>query len=278
MLKPAVLLGSTRLSIQIDNARRQISARRCAFSQHSSLPSGAEVHSLPAPVVTAIRPTPGPTQGARVAFDFSRSSGHAGYVASDSTLIGLLCHAQRRLGPRAGGKPCKFLDMVLPEFDHETAVTRLLMERAPESRLSWAPHPRSRTLGDLCLHLAELPLWGVTVMQQTAYDLSPPGALEARPRPQPEPQEATLQRFDEHVEPGPRRNYRSNRCRLPGPVDPAAGGAHPLHDAAGLCFPVPGPRSPDSPPRPIECLSAPLRGTAARDLWTDSRRPRAATL
>ncbi len=90
-------------------------------------------------------------------------------------------------------------DMVLPEFDHETAVTRLLIERAPESRLSWAPHPRSRTLGDLCLHLAELPLWGVTVMQQTAYDLSPPDALEARPQPRPEPQGAALQRFDEHV-------------------------------------------------------------------------------
>ena len=67
----------------------------------------------------------------------------------------------------------QILDMVLPEFDHETAVTRLLIERAPESRLSWAPHPRSWTLGELCLHLAELPLWGVTVMQQTAYDLSP---------------------------------------------------------------------------------------------------------
>jgi uncharacterized damage-inducible protein DinB len=89
-------------------------------------------------------------------------------------------------------------DMVLPEFDHETAVTRLLIQRAQESRFSWAPHPRSRTLGNLCLHLAELPLWGVTVMQQTAYDLTPPD-VEARPQPQPESQRATLQQFDEHV-------------------------------------------------------------------------------
>ena len=50
-------------------------------------------------------------------------------------------------------------DMLLPELDHEAAVTRLLLERAPESRLSWTPHPKSWTLGDLCLHLAQLPLW-----------------------------------------------------------------------------------------------------------------------
>jgi uncharacterized damage-inducible protein DinB len=105
--------------------------------------------------------------------------------------------ARGRAGPRAGGS-VQILDMVLPEFDRETAVTRLLLERAPDSRLSWAPHPRSRTLGDLCLHLAELPLWSVTVMQQTAHDLSPPG-VEGRPPQHFESREATLQRFDEHV-------------------------------------------------------------------------------
>jgi uncharacterized damage-inducible protein DinB len=89
-------------------------------------------------------------------------------------------------------------DIVLPEFDHETAVTRLLIERAPESRLSWAPHPRSRTLGDLCLHLAELPRWGLTVMQQTAYDLNPPD-VEGLPESRLEPHGRALQRFDEHV-------------------------------------------------------------------------------
>jgi uncharacterized damage-inducible protein DinB len=99
---------------------------------------------------------------------------------------------------RLAGGSVQILDMVLPEFDRETSVTRLLIERAPESRLSWAPHPRSRTLGGLCLHLAELPRWAVTVMQQTAYDLNP---LEggARPQTQFESQRATLQRFDEHV-------------------------------------------------------------------------------
>jgi uncharacterized damage-inducible protein DinB len=100
--------------------------------------------------------------------------------------------------PQSTGESVQIVDMVLPEFDHETAVTRLLMERAPELRLSWAPHPRSRTLGDLCLHLAELPLWVVTVMQGTAYDLTQPG-VESTPPPQSESPRATLERFDEHV-------------------------------------------------------------------------------
>jgi uncharacterized damage-inducible protein DinB len=92
----------------------------------------------------------------------------------------------------------QIVDMVLPEFDRETTVTRLLIERAPESRLGWAPHARSRTLGDLCLHLAEIPRWGLTVMQQTAYDLSPSEG-EARPQPHFESLLVTLQAFDEHV-------------------------------------------------------------------------------
>jgi uncharacterized damage-inducible protein DinB len=92
----------------------------------------------------------------------------------------------------------QILDMVLPEFDRETTVTRLLLERAPESRLSWAPHPRSRTLGDLCLHLADLPLWAVRVMQQSAYDLSPDDA-EPQAHPPTGSQQATLARFDDHV-------------------------------------------------------------------------------
>ena len=50
-------------------------------------------------------------------------------------------------------------DMLLPDLDHEAAVTRLLIERVPESRLWWTPHPKSWTLADLCLHLAQLPLW-----------------------------------------------------------------------------------------------------------------------
>jgi len=93
----------------------------------------------------------------------------------------------------------KIAEMLLPEFDHETAVTRLLLQGAPESRLSWTPHPKARTLGELCLHLAHLPQWGVRVMQLTTFDLSPPDGIDPFPRPPFVSAQATVATFDEQA-------------------------------------------------------------------------------
>ena len=49
----------------------------------------------------------------------------------------------------------------LPEYDHEMASTRRLLERVPEDRLSWKPHPKSRSLGELATHVTELARWGI---------------------------------------------------------------------------------------------------------------------
>ena len=48
---------------------------------------------------------------------------------------------------------------LLPEFDNEMATTRALLERMPADRAAWKPHAKSFALGDLCLHLANLPSW-----------------------------------------------------------------------------------------------------------------------
>ena len=44
---------------------------------------------------------------------------------------------------------------LLPEFDREMATTRRLLERVPGDRLTWKPHPKSRSLGELATHVAE---------------------------------------------------------------------------------------------------------------------------
>ena len=93
----------------------------------------------------------------------------------------------------------KIAEMLLPEFDHETAVTRLLIQTAPEPRMSWGPHPRARTLGELCLHLASLPLWGVRVMQLTTFDLTPPDGIDPFPRHSFASKQATIAAFDDHA-------------------------------------------------------------------------------
>lgn len=49
------------------------------------------------------------------------------------------------------------IDALLQELDHETTATRRVLERVPDDRLSWRPHAKSRTLGELALHVATNP-------------------------------------------------------------------------------------------------------------------------
>ena len=49
------------------------------------------------------------------------------------------------------------IDTLLQELEQETPATRRVLERVPNDRLSWRPHPKSRTLGELALHIATTP-------------------------------------------------------------------------------------------------------------------------
>ena len=48
-------------------------------------------------------------------------------------------------------------ETLLPEFDQEMSATRKLLERVPESKAAWKPHEKSRSLGDLATHVANIP-------------------------------------------------------------------------------------------------------------------------
>lgn len=69
---------------------------------------------------------------------------------------------------------------MLPEFDHELANTRRVLERVPDDRLSWRPHPKSWTMGQLAAHLANLPNWTGISIQQDELDINPPGSPPPR--------------------------------------------------------------------------------------------------
>jgi uncharacterized damage-inducible protein DinB len=66
-------------------------------------------------------------------------------------------------------------ESLLPEFDHEMDNTRRTLERVPEARFQWKPHPRSGTLGWLATHLAELPAWAINTIGEDSLDISPDG-------------------------------------------------------------------------------------------------------
>jgi len=46
---------------------------------------------------------------------------------------------------------------LLQELEQEAATTRRVLERVPEDRLDWRPHEKSMAMGELALHLAQLP-------------------------------------------------------------------------------------------------------------------------
>jgi uncharacterized damage-inducible protein DinB len=46
------------------------------------------------------------------------------------------------------------VDSILMEMDQETKITERVLERIPENKLTWKPHAKSYSLGQLGMHLA----------------------------------------------------------------------------------------------------------------------------
>jgi uncharacterized damage-inducible protein DinB len=61
-------------------------------------------------------------------------------------------------------------EALLPEFDHEIATTRKLLERIPDARLAWKPHTRSMSLAAIGTHLSSLPLWADVILNRSWFD------------------------------------------------------------------------------------------------------------
>src|SRR6188508_3365101 len=51
----------------------------------------------------------------------------------------------------------KMIDVLLAEMDQEAQSTARVLERVPQAQLSWRPHPKSFSLGQLALHVATIP-------------------------------------------------------------------------------------------------------------------------
>jgi len=86
----------------------------------------------------------------------------------------------------------------LPEYDHEFATLRTMLERVPEDRPEYQPHAKSMTLSRLAGHAAELPGWVDVILNQDELDFEKgeyvPLVLEKR--------EDLLAAFDELVAKG----------------------------------------------------------------------------
>jgi uncharacterized damage-inducible protein DinB len=81
------------------------------------------------------------------------------------------------------------IDGMLRELEDEAVTTRRVLERVPDDRLGWRPHPKARTLGELALHVAIVP-GGVAQLvaspsparaPQSGQDPSPASSSELMP-------------------------------------------------------------------------------------------------
>jgi len=82
----------------------------------------------------------------------------------------------------------------LAEFDVQAPITRKFLERLPEDKLTWKPHAKSMTAGQLAFHLATVP--GGIVQFVGSNPAQAPKSFEF---PQPASRDEILKAFDESV-------------------------------------------------------------------------------
>ena len=70
--------------------------------------------------------------------------------------------------------------LLLAELEQEAQATRRVLQRVPEDKLSWRPHPRSSSLGQLALHVALIPSLGMHVLGPDAFEA--PEGVQPEPR------------------------------------------------------------------------------------------------
>lgn len=87
---------------------------------------------------------------------------------------------------------------MLPEFDMEMAGTRKTLERVPDDKFDWKPHPKSATVRQLAVHLALFPSWMVDTLNKTSFDYAPVGG-EAYQPPEVKSRQDLLEIFDRDV-------------------------------------------------------------------------------
>lgn len=56
------------------------------------------------------------------------------------------------------------------ELERETAGTRRILEGLKDEHLSWKPHPKSKSVGELANHIVELHNWVSGALQQDDFD------------------------------------------------------------------------------------------------------------
>src|SRR5215470_2058094 len=88
-------------------------------------------------------------------------------------------------------------EALLHEYDGEMANTRKTLERVPDDKLGWKPHPKSFAMGALAQHVATMVGWTTDTITKDSFDVNP-GGQPYRP-PQLNSRKEILAAFDDGV-------------------------------------------------------------------------------
>ncbi len=73
----------------------------------------------------------------------------------------------------------RMVDPILAELDQEAATTKRVLERVPNDKLTWKPHGKSMSLGQLALHVATTPGQVASFVSKSEYELQDFGNFPA---------------------------------------------------------------------------------------------------
>lgn len=65
------------------------------------------------------------------------------------------------------------IDSLRTEFEHEARTTLRHLERVPDDKLDWRPHPKSFTVRGLASHLVECVGWAGAILGADEFDVNP---------------------------------------------------------------------------------------------------------
>jgi uncharacterized damage-inducible protein DinB len=85
-------------------------------------------------------------------------------------------------------------DSILDELSREAQTTRRVLERVPSDKLSWRPHAKSKTIGELAWHVASIPRRTAALAQQDDVDV-----MSVKQGPMPETTAGIVESFDSQV-------------------------------------------------------------------------------
>jgi uncharacterized damage-inducible protein DinB len=84
-------------------------------------------------------------------------------------------------------------ESLLMEFDQEAQTTKRVLERVPDDKLTWKPHPTSFSLGQLAQHIASGPGQIAAAVVPDTFEF--PNA----PRPEPKSRQEVLETFSKSM-------------------------------------------------------------------------------